>query len=116
MPCIISDVSMNIAPDNTAIPLSGLTVLVQPSEIPVFMQVLAEFREIVNPQRAVLTDNTGAWSVTLPWPSETDPQSTKWHITTPDLIVWEGAVPEGEAGPLTLHELITDHGWLQVIP
>lgn len=116
MPCTISDIAMNVSPGNTAQPLQGVTVLVQPDAVPVFSLVDDVFREIVNPQRSVVTDVNGAWSVILPWPSETNPASTLWRITTPDLVVWQGSIPNGVDGPLTIYDLKNQYGWAQVSP
>lgn len=115
MPCVITDVATNTNPAGGAVPLPGVTIIAQPAGVPLFELVGGNFREVPQPARSVVTDASGNWSFTLPWPSEQDPSTTQWQIITPDRAVWQGTVPEGVAGPLTLHALKNLHGWGLVV-
>lgn len=61
----------------------------------------------------VLTDPTGAWSVTLPEVAESQPSSPepKWSLLFPDGQVLTGVVPAGP-GPYTVHDLVLTYGWV----
>lgn len=61
----------------------------------------------------VLTDPTGAWSVTLPEVAESQPSSPepKWSLLFPDGQVLTGVVPVGP-GPYTVHDLVLTYGWV----
>ena len=61
----------------------------------------------------VLTDPTGAWSVTLPEVAESQPSSPepKWSLLFPDGQVLTGVVPAGP-GPYTVYDLVLTYGWV----
>ena len=61
----------------------------------------------------VLTDPTGAWSVTLPEVAESQPSSPepKWSLLFPDGQVLTGVVPAGP-GPYTVHDLVLTYAWV----
>lgn len=61
----------------------------------------------------VLTDPTGAWSVTLPEVAESQPSSPepKWSLLFPDGQVLTGVVPAGP-GPYTVYDLVDTYGWV----
>lgn len=61
----------------------------------------------------VLTDPTGAWSVTLPEVAESQPSSPepKWSLLFPDGQVLTGVVPSGP-GPYTVHDLVLTYAWV----
>lgn len=110
MSCVITDVAVSGA----ALPLANAQIVVTPLNVPLFELVTAQLRENARPTRVLTTDALGNWSVTLPWPSESDPSIVRWQITTPDGYSWVGVVPEAVAGPLTLHQLKQTYGWALV--
>lgn len=61
----------------------------------------------------VLTDPTGAWSVTLPEVTESQPSTPepKWSLLFPDGQVLTGVVPAGP-GPYTVHDLVLTYAWV----
>lgn len=113
MPCVITDVAMSLNADGSAAPQPAVVITASPASSPVFESVAGAFREITSPARNVTTDVSGNWSMSLPWPSEQDPSTVQWQIKTPDGFVWVGTIPEGIAGPLTLHTLRATYGWAQ---
>lgn len=64
------------------------------------------------------TSATGGFSVVLPDPSVTDPSPVTWTITLPAPLGhsarWQGQVPAGVTGPLTLQQLYLSYGWKAV--
>lgn len=108
MPCVIVDLVTDLTNANVAVPIQGATVVAKPTALPIFEGTT--LREINNPERLSVTDSSGQWTFTLPWPSEQDPASTEWQLIMPNLSIWQGPIPEGNAGPLTLNEL-KDLGW-----
>lgn len=58
---------------------------------------------------ATQTAADGSWTLSAPWPSASS--TVRWRLTAPAGTVWCGLVPEGVAGPLTLHDLATTYGW-----
>jgi hypothetical protein len=116
MSCVITDLVGMFSADNTFIPERGAKVVVTPGVLPIFIKNGSVFRELPsapppNPSRILTTDDTGQYSITLPWPSETDPTTATWIIQLPDNTKWSGVIPEGIAGPLSLHNLTVDYGW-----
>lgn len=61
----------------------------------------------------MLTDPTGAWSVTLPEVTESQPSTPepKWSLLFPDGQVLTGVVPVGP-GPYTVHDLVLTYAWV----
>jgi len=61
----------------------------------------------------MLTDPTGAWSVTLPEVTESQPSTPepKWSLLFPDGQVLTGVVPAGP-GPYTVHDLVLTYAWV----
>jgi hypothetical protein len=111
MACEITDLAVDVAADGSSVPVVGETVTAAPTLLPLFSSESGTFREVTDPTRTTTTSNTGSWSFTLPWPSESDPDTVEWSITTPDGFTWSGAVPEAVDGPLTLHTLKATYGW-----
>lgn len=52
------------------------------------------------------TAGSGAWTLVLPWPSETRSGVSTWSITRMNGTVVQGGVPEGITGPLTVDDLL----------
>lgn len=111
MSCIITDLVVTLSPVMATVPVKGATVRVYPTQTPIFAEVSSVFREVYDPVETLVTDTSGTWSTTLPWPTEQDPTSSEWVIQLPDGSKWQGHVPEGIAGPLTLHTLKNTYGW-----
>lgn len=116
MPCLIQDKVIVATADNQIITQVGQKVYGYPIVIPNFILVGGVWYEVgIQPLRTDVTDGNGQWSFTLPWPTETNPSTTKWRIQLSDGTVWEGLVPEGLNGPLTMRELKANHGWINVV-
>lgn len=115
MACQVKDYLVSFNRDNDRYPVAG-QVIALPTEIPLFVADNGTFYPQHGPRIGRPDTATGSWELTLPWPSESDPQSTEWIIETPDGTKWKGTVPEGEAGPLSLFDLKSDWEWGLVDP
>jgi hypothetical protein len=112
MPCTITDKLLLVAADNSTTPYpTGTGVVIQPASTPIFEKLGGVFVEISQPVRVARTASDGTWTTTLPYPSETDPSTTKWQILLPDQSLWQGLIPEGIPGPLSLNTLKNTYGW-----
>lgn len=62
--------------------------------------------------QTVTTDSAGDWSITLPYPAETEPATPdpKWSLLFSDGSVLTGVVP-AVAGPVDIHTLVATYGW-----
>lgn len=62
--------------------------------------------------QTVTTDSAGDWSITLPYPAETEPATPdpKWSLLFSDGSVLTGVVP-AVAGPVDVHTLVATYGW-----
>jgi hypothetical protein len=109
--CIITDKALVIDAGGTASAVVGATITARPTYLPVYRLVSGEMREIASPTLTDTSDAAGEWSFTLPWPSESDPSTVQWAIITQDGFTLVGTVPEGVAGPITLHDLKDDYDW-----
>jgi hypothetical protein len=114
MTCLIQDVATTLASDGSYRPLKRASVSAVPSALPLFTKQAGVFVILQNPAPVVVTDPAGNWALTLPWPSETSPAGVTWQIAEPDGTVWQGTVPEGIAGPLSLRTLQQSYAWAVV--
>jgi hypothetical protein len=62
--------------------------------------------------QTVTTDSAGDWSITLPYPAETEPATPdpKWSLLFSDGSVLTGVVP-AVANPVDIHTLVATYGW-----
>lgn len=111
MSCTIADLVTRLDSNNQPVPTNRGRILISPTQRPLFVSINSSFTEIWLPERTVFSNEEGEWSVVLPWPSEQDPQSNSWIIQLPDGMRFQGNIPEGVEGPLTIHQLKDDYGW-----
>lgn len=114
----VSDILLSRDAAGAAVPLVDVIVKVDATPRPLFAMVAGAMRELNDPRVTTVTGPDGAWSIVLPWPSESDSfagaDAIEWTIFLPDGFFWRSKVPEGVAGPLTLHDLVAAHGWKYV--
>lgn len=115
MSCQVKDVLVSLGADGTTHAVPRAIVSAVPTTLPFSLKSGSAYNFVQNPQPSCQTDLYGNWSLTLPWPSESNPNTEQWQLTFPDGTVWQGTVPEGIAGPLTLWQLRNTYNWSQVV-
>jgi hypothetical protein len=116
MPCLISDVAVQLGADGKPLPRGGQRISFAPSFKPLFVSTGGPFRELSIQSTNTVSDGvTGAWSLSLPRPSESDPNTVVWTYFGPDGVELAGQVPEID-GPVSLHDLKETYGWGVVQP
>ena len=125
MPCILTDTYGYRSSAGSLVGLASQTILAVPSSPLLSVDYAGDWHPLngINPlvtggppyQYGVstTTDGTGEWSLTLPYgATETEPVSplARWTILFPDQNAIFGVVPD-DAGPLSVRDLIHDHGW-----
>ena len=122
MPCLITDFLQYYSNELVPVALEGQRIIAIPSSDFMRIPITSVPRILgVNPdiENVALrfgiiatTDNTGAFSFTLPYAADTLPASPvqEWSLLFPDGRVCSGAVPS-IAGPVTLNTLILTYGW-----
>ncbi len=113
MPCVISDFAISLDGTNTPRPIVGQVVSALPTQVPLDVYTAAQgaYRLDLGAAPSVMTDSHGAWSLTLPSPSECRPNTVAWIITLPDGTRYSGTIPNSVAGPLSLDTLLLTYGW-----
>lgn len=123
MPCEITDNLYYYSNSLTPVALTQQTVLAIPAADFYRISVASNYRILgANPNITTaaykfgivtLTNGSGEFTLTLPYgATETKPTSpaAEWSIVLPDGRVVTGVVPS-DAGPLTIDDLISSHGW-----
>lgn len=115
MSLVISDVEVYVDAAGVTHPMTGpaLVVVATPSAVPITQATSGVYQEDqLGARRAAVTASTGAWTLTLPWPSETRyaAGTELWQVRRMGGSLYQGYVPEGIAGPLTLDNLVQNYG------
>lgn len=109
----VTDTLYTLDPDGSRSGLNHGKVVAIPTIVPLFVKAGGIFYELNAPAPAAYTDAGGNFTLTLPWPSESfvTSGSLQWQIALPDGTIWQGTVPEGVAGPVSLYTLKTTYSW-----
>lgn len=125
MPAQLQDTYSYRAPDGSVVGLENQQILAIPSSPNLTTDVGGTFYPLNarNPNISgaasfrygvlATTNSSGVWSITLPYgATETHPSTplAKWTLVFPDGSLLTGVVPS-DAGPLSVDDLIEDHGW-----
>src|SRR5438067_9001385 len=109
---LISDREVGFGTQNVPVPFSTGVVRATPTLVPLWVQNGSESEEDQSAAREVSIDRqTGAWSLTLPWPSTCTPAGVHFSIRRSSGATFAGAVPEGVSGPVTVWDLVQHYGW-----
>src|SRR5438128_754593 len=115
MALLVADREIAFSAQNVPAPFTTGEVWATPTVVPLWVQTASEPEEDQSAARVVFVDRaTGAWSLTLPWPSTCTPSSAGFIIRRSTGVAFTGTVPEGVAGPLTVWDLVQHYGWLLV--